>query len=300
MSYTSERTKKREKELEAARAKAPAAWTGGNYKDALDAALDSLLKRESFSYDPGNDPLYKATLDRYQTMGKRAMEDTMGRAATLTGGYGNSYAATAGAQAYGDLIAAAGEEIPDLYAMAADRYNTEGQALYDQYALLSDRYGAEYDAFLAENEAWQAELDRLADALEASRDQDYKEYRDSVKDSQWQAEFEEDKRRYEEEKAAAAAKKSSSGGGSSKKSTKTKKETTKSGAGAIPTESLTRLKSKAAGGRWQLVEELNQLRETYRLTEGEYNRLYSSYYPYTPEARESAYVGQKGATGYYV
>lgn len=300
MSYTSERTKKREKELAALRAKAPGAWDGGSYREALDSALKSLLERERFSYDPGADPLYQTARDNYTTRGKRAMEDTMGRAAALTGGYANSYAATAGAQAYGDMLQGLGEELPGLYALAMDRYRAEGEKLAAEYELLAGENQMEYQTWLSEQEAWQSELDELAAALESSREQDYQEYRDGVRDAQWQAEFDEDRRRYQEEKAAAAQKNSSSGASRSKSKAKSETETKRSGLSDIPTERLAGLKSMAAGGRHRLVEELNRLQESYHLSESEYRRLYSTYYPYTPEARESAYAGQTGATGYYV
>jgi hypothetical protein len=49
--------------------------------------------------------LFDQYADYYKRQGMLAMEDTVGRAAALTGGYGNSYAEVAGNQAYGSHIA---------------------------------------------------------------------------------------------------------------------------------------------------------------------------------------------------
>ena len=57
-----------------------------------DEALQAYLNREDFQYDVNADALYQQYKDRYVELGKDAMEDTMGQAAALTGGYGSSYA----------------------------------------------------------------------------------------------------------------------------------------------------------------------------------------------------------------
>ena len=62
--------------------------------------LKQLDARAPFSYDPNEDTLYRRYAEQYQKNAKKAMEDTLGKAATLTGGYGNSYAASAGQQSY--------------------------------------------------------------------------------------------------------------------------------------------------------------------------------------------------------
>ena len=66
----------------------------------LNDAMNKILNREKFSYDLNGDALYQQYKDQYMTQGKMAMMDTMGQAAALTGGYGNSYAQGVGQQAY--------------------------------------------------------------------------------------------------------------------------------------------------------------------------------------------------------
>ena len=120
----------------------------GNYgygkQGTLDEVINKILNREEFSYDLNGDALYQQYKDKYIQQGKMAMQDTMGQAAAMTGGYGNSYAATAGNQAYQAHLENLNDVIPELYQMALDKYNQEGQDLYNQYSMLSDDKSMDY------------------------------------------------------------------------------------------------------------------------------------------------------------
>ena len=117
-----------------------------SYKNqaAFDDIMKKILNREDFSYDVNGDALYQQYKDKYIQQGKMAMADTMGQAAAMTGGYGNSYAASVGNQAYQASLQQLNDIIPELYQMAYDRYNQEGQDLYNQYGMLSDDRSTEY------------------------------------------------------------------------------------------------------------------------------------------------------------
>lgn len=65
--------------------------------------FDGILNRKDFSYDMNNDQMYQQYRDAYMRQGQQAMRDTMGAASALTGGYGSTYAQTAGSQAYGSV-----------------------------------------------------------------------------------------------------------------------------------------------------------------------------------------------------
>jgi hypothetical protein len=80
-------------------------------------------------------------------MGQLAMMDTMGQAAALTGGYGNSYASTAGNQAYQAYLQQLNNVVPELYGMALDQYNAEGDKLLTQYSMLGDMADDEYGKY---------------------------------------------------------------------------------------------------------------------------------------------------------
>lgn len=113
----------------------------------LDQAKADYLNREAFSYDPTVDGLYGQYRDQHIAGGQRAMEDTMGKAAALTGGYGNSYAQTVGQQAYQNYMQQLGEMVPELYQLAYEKYQRAGQDLQDRYNLLQGQRDAAYSDY---------------------------------------------------------------------------------------------------------------------------------------------------------
>lgn len=100
--------------------------------------------RDPFSYDFNTDAMYQQYKDKYMKQGKMAMQDTMGQAAALTGGYGNSYASTVGNQAYQASLENLNDIIPQLYEMAYARYNQEGQDMLNNISLLQGERGFDY------------------------------------------------------------------------------------------------------------------------------------------------------------
>ena len=141
-------------------------------------AWEKWVNRGAFSYDPEQDSLYQQYREQYLNLGRLAMEDTMGKAAALTGGYGNSYAQTAGQQSYEAYMQQLGNVIPELYDRAYDRYTAEGEALYKEavayenrrqqaYSELEDLLEAGYDP--TEQELAAAGMTRQqADAIAAA------------------------------------------------------------------------------------------------------------------------------------
>ena len=85
------------------------------YQNDITNTIGQIKNRKPFSYDVNADALYKQYKDQYVNLGKQAMVDTMGQAAALTGGYGNSYAATVGNQAYQSYLSQLNNVVPELY-----------------------------------------------------------------------------------------------------------------------------------------------------------------------------------------
>lgn len=166
------------------------------WQEALDQVVSQILSREEFSYDASADPLFRQYQDRYVTLGQRAMEDTLGRAAALTGGYGNSHAQLAGQAAYNDQLQGLYDRMPELYNLALQRYQLQGALLGDRYDLLAGLEDTGYSRYRDSLEQWQQERSHLTGAVNAERDFDYTAHRDAVKDDQWQQEFDEDLRRF--------------------------------------------------------------------------------------------------------
>lgn len=110
----------------------------------LDLAEQAWRDREAFAYDPNADAVYRRYKDHYATQGKRAMEDTMGLAQTMTGGYGSSYSQLAGQQAYNQHLEKLGDVLPRLYELAYEKWSDGGKVLQSHYeSLLSQKETAQ-------------------------------------------------------------------------------------------------------------------------------------------------------------
>lgn len=110
----------------------PASVPGAGEEQKEPTPWEKWVGREAFSYDPQKDPAYNLYKEQYLEQGRLAMEDARGRAAALTGGYGNSYGETAGQQAFQSYVQKLAGVLPELYESAYDRYESEGEALYDE------------------------------------------------------------------------------------------------------------------------------------------------------------------------
>lgn len=117
----------------------------GTWETQLDDTINKILNREKFSYDLNGDAFYNQYKDKYTELGKMAMEDTMGMASAMTGGYGNSYAQSVGQQAYNAKLQELNDMVPEFYQIALDRYNQEGQDLFNEYAVLSAEEEKQYN-----------------------------------------------------------------------------------------------------------------------------------------------------------
>jgi peptidoglycan hydrolase-like protein with peptidoglycan-binding domain len=192
-----------------------------SWQGQLNEIIQNIQNRDKFSYNLNEDALYQQLKDQYVLLGQQASMDTMGQAATLTGGYGNSYAQSVGQQAYQGYLQQLNDKVPELYGMALDQYNREGQAMYDQAALMAQMEDQDYGRYRDQMSEYYTELDRLTNDSRYQAETDYGRYmdgynmaygqfvddrnltyqqeRDLKADQQWQAQFDEAKRQYDQE-----------------------------------------------------------------------------------------------------
>lgn len=105
------------------------------YGDDLNRMIEEFNNRKAFDYQLNTDQLFLNAREQYVQQGQKAMRDAMGAAATMTGGYGNSYASQVGNQAYQQYLQELNNSIPEFYGSALDRYNAEGQQMLDKINL---------------------------------------------------------------------------------------------------------------------------------------------------------------------
>ena len=164
------------------------AWaTRENFNHPLTAQVQqsyqNILDRPKFSYDFNSDPVYQGLRDRYVNAGNMANYNAQAEAAALTGGYGNSYAQTAGYQAYAKQLNNLMDQIPELAEQRLNRYNQETQQMYDIHNLLSNLEATQYGRYRDSITDLYNDLLYYQGEYQYMNDQDFKYYQNDL--GQW-------------------------------------------------------------------------------------------------------------------
>ncbi len=160
-------------------------YASGSDKNGYQAVINALLSDiagAKFTYSAEDDPRYALA----QEYARDAMNNQMAESAALSGGYGNSYAASAGQQVYDDYMEQAANNLEDR---AYARFQDEQAERYNRLGLLRDLDDTLYSRSLNERE-WDYMTDR--DALADLRYDDetaYSRDRDALADSRYDREY---------------------------------------------------------------------------------------------------------------
>lgn len=144
-----------------------------SYTDQIKDLMGQIQNRDKFSYDVDSDVLFQQYLASSMASGKTAMQDTMGQAAALTGGYGSTYATSAANQQYNAFIQDAYSNLPEYYQMALETYQMEGEEMYNQLAMLNNADATEFQRMY---DSWQANFSNAQNMYNRA----YGEWQDSV------------------------------------------------------------------------------------------------------------------------
>lgn len=165
----------------------PASFT---YNDKqLKKLYNDAMNRKDFSFDLNGNAFYNQYKDKFTKQGQLAMTDTVGQVAAASGGYGNSYAQTAGQQVYQNNLDQLSDIVPDLYNLAFQQYQYEGQQLQDKYAMATGERDFAYGKYRDDVGDWQYNNDTAYNIYADTRDYEYRQSRDKVADDQWAQEF---------------------------------------------------------------------------------------------------------------
>lgn len=140
--------------------------------------LVSALTGMDFSYDPENDIAYRLIRDENRKAARLAMEDTLGKATALTGGYANTYAQSAAQQAYTGELSKTAELIPELYEAAYGRFSDDRDSLSDSIKLLSDLDSEEFDKYTALMKQYLSEGEMLFDNYRWESEEEFDRFLD--------------------------------------------------------------------------------------------------------------------------
>lgn len=157
------------------------------YEAEIDSILESILNNKEFSYnadDLANDNLYQMYKDNYMRQGNLAMRDVMGNAASLTGGYGSTYAAFAGQQAYDNYLAQLNNKALEFADRAYDQYLNEQAERYNKLGAVQGLDNTDYNRYRDEVGDYYTDLNYAAGRYDSEYAKDYGSYRDSIGDYQ--------------------------------------------------------------------------------------------------------------------
>lgn len=146
------------------------------YESKLNDLYNNIMNQSKFSYDFNADAMYNMYKDQYTQNGKRAMQDTMAQQQAMNGGYGSSYAQTAGQQTYQNYLQQLNDMLPTLRNQAYQEYQDEQNRLLQQYNLTNDAYNREYGQYRDAVSDWQADRGFNQGMYQDERNFDYSQY----------------------------------------------------------------------------------------------------------------------------
>lgn len=186
-----------------------------SYTDKIASKLQAIEDTPAFKYDFNTDPLFQSKLASSMRSGRQSMEDTMGQASYLTGGYGSTYGQAVGNYAYNNFIQSAYDDLPAYHDIAfkdyqanldneyrlLDQYRTSDNTEYNRLADNYDRnfnyanvqWDKEYNNFWKEQDFNEGSRQFAANFNEGVREYDnddqFRRERAAVGDDQWSQEF---------------------------------------------------------------------------------------------------------------
>ncbi|MBR4538433.1 MAG: hypothetical protein IKO52_06265 [Clostridia bacterium] len=149
----------------------PAAFQS-KYTRQIADMYNKIMNRPEFKYDVSKDPLFASYKNQYMQNGQRAMQDAMGTAAALTGGYGNSWGTTAGYQAYQWYLQQLNSVIPELEQYAFDKYKYYGEELRGNLNMTTNLDSIDYGRYRDTVSDWQTSVDMAQNAYQYEQNSD--------------------------------------------------------------------------------------------------------------------------------
>lgn len=159
------------------------------YTPQMQAQFDAIMNRQPFQYDLGTDAVFQQMSDMYVQQGRRAMQNAIGEATALTGGYGNSHAQGVGQAAFGNYLQQLGAQVPQFQQNTFARWQSEGADMMDRYNMAAAREESDYARYQDALSNYWAEADRAQQAADNMYNREYGEYMDNQALAQQKAEW---------------------------------------------------------------------------------------------------------------
>lgn len=218
------------------------------YTGMIQNILQQITNPQEFNYEFNKDNLFQAYQDMYTQQGRQASLDAQGQAAGLTGGYGNSYGAAVGNQAYQQWLTKLYDKGLDFYDRARQRYNDDWNMLLNQYDVVNGQDQQGYQQWLNNLNYWTG--------LGQTENQGYlNDQQLAIQQAQLQLQQEQWAAEQAAMEAAAAAANSGGGPGGN------------GGGNGIVYATGGNYYTQNANGGWELIPESQALNGNYQITE---------------------------------
>lgn len=149
------------------------------YSSSIKNYTDKYLNSR-FDYNFNNDPSYQRYKQQYTENAQRAMKDTVGQVSALTGGFGNSYAQTAGQTAYNEYMDKLNNVIDSLEQKAYNRYLDKNNQIYNGIGLMQNIENTNYNRYRDAMNDYYVNRDYYTNQYNNERNFDYGKYNDML------------------------------------------------------------------------------------------------------------------------
>ena len=148
------------------------------YTEQIDGILKSIQNPAAFDLSTNDTykKLYDTMSESYMHQGQRAMRDTMGSLAGLSGGYANSYAGTVASQAYDEYLTRINDNNMQLTQMALDDYWRNRNDKYNQLGAVQSQDNVDYGRYRDTVNDYHIDRDYYAGRYDSSFSNDYNLY----------------------------------------------------------------------------------------------------------------------------
>ena len=126
------------------------------YKGKIESLINKISNGKEFSYDPENDPVYKAMKEEAYNSSRRIASDILVNLTQMGGGE-NSYAHQAAQKAASDALMGLSERMPELYSLAYENFKDKEKKSVDalEYYLNEDK--KEEEKYLSDLKQYEAD-----------------------------------------------------------------------------------------------------------------------------------------------
>lgn len=140
--------------------------------------FEQIMNQEKFSYDTKKDALFQMYKRQYEAQGNRAMQNQMGVAAAMSGGYNSSVAQTSAQKQFQSSMDELSQKASETYQNSLDMYKYKQQNLLDRYNVARDMNNAGNEAYWKQVDVATNNMNNAYNAWQDDRNFQYNSWND--------------------------------------------------------------------------------------------------------------------------